>query len=159
MALKGTAWGTSVTKCHDNLLNRNEVNIMQWYSQMSGTNKPEWASVLLFWYVYTFSWIAIKHFWLWLDLIKWKHFPRYWPFVRGIHRSPVDSPHKGHWRGALMFSLIWAWTNGWVNKRDAGDLRRHRAHYDVSVMAQQVDIILSSFRFKEFSSMHIYILQ
>ena len=35
---------------------------------------------------------------------KWKHFPRYWPFVRGIHRSPVNSPHKGQWRGALMFS-------------------------------------------------------
>ena len=34
------------------------------------------------------------------DVIKWKHFPRYWPFVRGIHRSPVDSPHKGQWRGA-----------------------------------------------------------
>ena len=29
------------------------------------------------------------------DVIKWKHFPRYWPFVRGIHRSPVNSPHKG----------------------------------------------------------------
>ena len=36
------------------------------------------------------------------DVIKWKHFPRYWPFVRGIHRSPVNSPHKGQWRGALM---------------------------------------------------------
>ena len=40
------------------------------------------------------------------DVIKWKHFLRYWPFVRIIHRSPVNSPHKGHWRGALMFSLI-----------------------------------------------------
>ena len=29
------------------------------------------------------------------DVIKWKHFPRYWPFVRGIHRSPVNSLHKG----------------------------------------------------------------
>ena len=38
------------------------------------------------------------------DVIKWKHFPRYWPFVRGIHWSPVNSPHKGQWRGALMFS-------------------------------------------------------
>ena len=28
------------------------------------------------------------------DVIKWKHFPRYWQFVRGIHRSPVNSPHK-----------------------------------------------------------------
>ena len=66
--------------------------------------------------------------------IKWKHFPRYWPFVWGIHRSPVNSPHKGQWRGALMFSLICARINGWVNTREAGDLRRHRAHCDVTVM-------------------------
>ena len=39
------------------------------------------------------------------DVIKWKHFPRNWPFVRGIHRSPVNSPHKGQWRVALMFSF------------------------------------------------------
>ena len=68
------------------------------------------------------------------DVIKWKHFPRYWPFVRGIHRSPVNSPHKGQWRGALMFSLIWACINGWVNNREAGDLRRIRAHSDVTLM-------------------------
>ena len=68
------------------------------------------------------------------DVIKWKHFPRYWPFVRGIHRSPVNSPHKGQWRGALMFSLTCAWINAWVNNHEAGDLRRHRAHYDVTVM-------------------------
>ena len=68
------------------------------------------------------------------DVIKWKHFPRYWPFVRGIHRSPVNSAHKGQWRGALMFTLICARINGWVNNRKAGDLRRLRAHYDVIVM-------------------------
>ena len=68
------------------------------------------------------------------DVIKWKHFPRYWPFVRGIHRSPVNSPHKGQWRGALMFSLSCAWINSWVNNCEAGDLRRHRVHYDVTVM-------------------------
>ena len=68
------------------------------------------------------------------DVIKWKHFPRYWPFVRGIHRSLVNSPHKDHWRGALMFSLICARTNGWANHRDADDLRRHRTHYDFTVM-------------------------
>ena len=68
------------------------------------------------------------------DVIKWKYFPRYWPLVRGIHRSPGNSPHKGQWRGALMFSLICAWINGWVNNREAGDLRRHRAHCDVTVM-------------------------
>ena len=71
------------------------------------------------------------------DVIKWKHFPRYWPFVRGIHRSPVNSPHKGQWRGALMFSLISARINGWVNNREAGDLRRIRPHYDVTVMYRQ----------------------
>ena len=68
------------------------------------------------------------------DVIKWKHFLRYWPFVGGIHRWPVNSPHKGQWRGAWMFSLICAWINGWLNNREAGDLRRHRARYDVNVM-------------------------
>ena len=68
------------------------------------------------------------------DVIKWKHFPRYWPFVRGIHRSPVNSLHKGQWRGVLMFSLICTWINGRVNNREAGNLRRYHAHYDVTVM-------------------------
>ena len=68
------------------------------------------------------------------DVHKWKHFPRYWPFVRGIHRTPVNSPHKGQWRGALKFSLICVWINGLVNNRETGDLRRHRIHYDVTVM-------------------------
>ena len=68
------------------------------------------------------------------DVIKWKHFPRYWPFVRVIHRSPVNSPHKGQWRGALIFSLIFARINGWVNNGKAGDLRRNHAHYHVTVM-------------------------
>ena len=65
------------------------------------------------------------------DVIKWKYFPRYWPFVRG---TPVNSPYKAQWRGALMFSLICVWINGWVNSREAGDLIRYRAHYDVIVM-------------------------
>ena len=68
------------------------------------------------------------------DVIKWKHFPRYWSFVRGIHRTSVNSPHKGQWRGALGFFLICVWINGWVNNREAGDSRRYRAHYDVTVM-------------------------
>ena len=68
------------------------------------------------------------------DVIKWKHFPRHWPFVRGIHRPPENSPHKCQWRGTLMFSLTCAWINGWVNNGEAGDLRRHHAHYDVTVM-------------------------
>ena len=72
------------------------------------------------------------------DVIKWKHFPRYWPFVRRIHRSPVNSPHKGQWRGALMFSLICTRINDWVNNREAGDLRRHQAHCDVIVMCSYI---------------------
>ena len=54
------------------------------------------------------------------DVIKGKHFPRYWPCVPGIHRSLVISPHKGQWHGAFMFSLICAWINRWVNNREAG---------------------------------------
>ena len=72
------------------------------------------------------------------DVIKWKHFLIYWSFVRGIHRFPVNSPHKGQWRGALKFSLICVWINGWENNREAGDLRSYRAHYDVIVMANHL---------------------
>ena len=75
------------------------------------------------------------------DIIKWKHFSRHRPFVRGIHRSPVNSPHKGQWRGALMFCNICAWINGWVNIHKVGDLRRHRAHYDVTVVINVERII------------------
>ena len=65
-----------------------------------------------------------------------------WLYVRGIHRSPVNSPHKrlvvrtfdisfgtglDKLSHALKFSLICAWINDWGNNRMAGDLRRHRA--------------------------------
>ena len=78
------------------------------------------------------------------DVSKWRHFPRYWPFVRGIHRSTVNPPDKGQWRGALMFSLICAWITGLENNREAGDYRRIRAHYDVIVMniPQTLDSII-----------------
>ena len=52
-----------------------------------------------------------------------------------------DSSHKGQWHGALMFSLICAWTNGWANNQDPGDLRRHRAHYDVTATSHMVSVI------------------
>ena len=71
-------------------------------------------------------------------IVKWKHFSRYWPFVRGVHRCPMNSPHKGQWRGTLMFSLICARINCWVNNREAGELRRRRARYDVIVMIYNV---------------------
>ena len=68
------------------------------------------------------------------DVTKWKHFPRSWPIVWGIHRSLVNSLHKGQWCGALVFSLICIWINGWVNNCEAGDLRPYRTHFDVTVM-------------------------
>ena len=74
------------------------------------------------------------------DVIKWKQFPRYWPFVRGIYRSPVNSPHKSQWCGVLMFSLIYAGIDSWVNNREVGDLRYHRAHYDVDVMGVAIKL-------------------
>ena len=70
------------------------------------------------------------------DIIKWKHFPRYW--------SPVNSLHKGQWRGALIFSLICARTNAWVNDRETGDLRHHRPHYDVIVLVHLLTHIAQS---------------
>ena len=57
------------------------------------------------------------------------------PLCGGTHRSLVNSPHKGQWHGALMYSVICAWTKGSVNNRDVDDLRLHRAHYDVTLLA------------------------
>ena len=72
------------------------------------------------------------------------HFPRYWPLVRGIHRSSVNYPHKGQWRGASVFPLTCAWINGWVNKRVSVDLGRHGTHCDVIIMlrtwTQNIDL-------------------
>ena len=74
------------------------------------------------------------HFaWVEHDITHWRC---YWPYVRGIHWSPVNSTHKGQWRRALMFSFTCVWINGWVNNRETGDLKRHRAHHDVIVMCR-----------------------
>ena len=56
--------------------------------------------------------------------------------------SPVNSPHKGQWRGALMFSLICVWINAWVNYREAGDLRRYHAYYGVTAMFTHHDDVI-----------------
>ena len=66
----------------------------------------------------------------------------YWPYVLGIHRSPVNSRCKCQWREALMFSLICAWIKGWANNREVGDLRHHRAQYDVTVMLLFLTLLL-----------------
>ena len=83
--------------------------------------------------IYTDIYIHLVCLLRWRHLvIKWKHFRRYWPIVRGIQRSPltvdphptpITPPYKGQQRGALMCSLIYA-----------GDLRRHCVHYDVIVI-------------------------
>ena len=81
------------------------------------------------WSFHLFHVIPFNHFHVFLSpaicffmhdgVIKLKHFPRYWPFVRGINRSPVNSLHKGQWHRDLIFSLISI--NAWVNNREAGD--------------------------------------
>ena len=127
-----------------------KVQTMICQSFMQTSNAQWWymccsvSSVRFIWYIYsctqsTFLSLQIRYTTMMIralhdDVIKCKHFPRYWPFVRGVTRWPVDSPQKGQWRGAFMFSLICAWIKGWVNNRQAGDLRRHQAHYDVIVM-------------------------
>ena len=74
----------------------------------------------------------------WAITSWWRHqmktFSALLAICAGNSPVPVNSPHKGKWRGALMFSLICVWINGWVNNREAGDLRCYRAHYDVTVM-------------------------
>ena len=68
----------------------------------------------------------------------WRHqmetFSALLALCAGNSPFPVNSPHKGQWRGALMFSLICARINDWVNNREAGELRRHRGHCDVNAM-------------------------
>ena len=71
------------------------------------------------------------------EVIKRKHFLHYWPIMRGIHQSPVNSPHKGQWHGALVFSMICTWTNGSVNNREVSDLRCHHTNYDITVMTTE----------------------
>ena len=70
-------------------------------------------------------------------LAWWRHqmetFSALLAICAGNSPVPVNSPHKGQWREALKF-FICSWIKGWVNNGEAGDLRRHRAHYDVPVM-------------------------
>ena len=88
----------------------------------------ESCTILIVYYVHVYG---NKRIWIWIWI--WT-FSALLALCAGIHRSPVNSLHKGQWRGALTFSLICAGINRWVNNREAGDLRRHRAHYDVILM-------------------------
>ena len=84
------------------------------------------------WVTYCFGWQVIT------PTSWWRHqmetFSASLAICAGNSPDPVNSTHKGQWRGALMFSLVCVWINGWVNNREAGDFRRHHAHYDVIVI-------------------------
>ena len=73
-----------------------------------------------------------------LQVPWWRHqmetFSELLTLCEGNHQSSVNSPHKGQWRRALMFSLISAWTNVWANNRGAGDLIRNRTDCDVTAL-------------------------
>ena len=88
--------------------------------QTTTSNVIEWESLSL----------TVSHD----DVIKWKHFPRNWPFVRGIHRSRWIPHTKASHTELWCFFFICVCINGWVNNREAGDLRRYQAHYEVIVM-------------------------
>ena len=111
-----------------------------------------WKKVFHFLYMFWAFWVVsawvrtnIVYGKLWVLPPWWRHQMETYSALLALceGNSPVNSPHKGQWRGALMFSLICAQTNGWVNNRDAGDLRRHRAHHDVTVMSAHHNRLLS----------------
>ena len=102
--------------------------------QRLGNNKEESILRLLIWEYKVLSTNRLflsKNTW-------WRHqmvtFSALLTICAGNSPVPGEFPHKGQWRGALMFSLICVWINGWVNNRKAGDLRGYRIHYDVIVM-------------------------
>ena len=135
-------WGFSVSLWTMVIMNHGNIHKSVAIPQPVGTASPHYRKRIQF---------LKKIMTIWKEYVPdedltpvawWRHqmeiFPRYWPFVRGIKRSAVNSPHKGQWRGALMFSWICTWINGWVNNREAGDLRRYRVHYDVIVMVMMI---------------------
>ena len=96
--------------------------------------------------------LRLDHWWVIIslllhdDVIKWKYFPCYWPFVWEIHRSLVNSPHKGQWRGALMFSLIWKnkrlskqSTGGWFEKLSHSSWRQCNAN---TVIVKVISLVI-----------------
>ena len=64
----------------------------------------------------------------------WRHQMETFSALLALCAGPGEFPHKGQWRGTLMFSFICAWVKDWVNNCEPGDLRCHHGHYDVNVM-------------------------
>ena len=107
------------------------------------TNQPTNASISIFVHI---ALCVILHYFLSLAIMTSSNgniFRVTGHLCGGIPRLPVNSPHKGQWRGALMFSLLCVWINGWVNNRVAGDLRRYPAHYDVTAMCWLMVFVIS----------------
>ena len=97
------------------------------------TTKTLYGSWLAFFYQ-----ILLSHATRSRNMIWWRHqmeiFSALLAICEGNPSASGGFPSQSQWRGALMFSLICTWTNGWANNRVTGDLRRHRAHYDVHIM-------------------------
>ena len=129
-----------------NILGEREGN----KSQRNADVTPSYFSLMpvaQFWEAGTSSGIPPSLLWMSCDTVQTRHhddvikretFSALLALCAGNSPVPVNSPHKGQWRGALMFSLICARINDWVNNREAGDLRRHRCHYDVNVMISYI---------------------
>ena len=104
--------------------------VMDWYRQAASHYLNQW------WLRYQWSHGVMRSQWVkYIMTHQMEAFSALLALCVGIHRSPVNSLHKGQWCTALMFSLICARANGWANNRDSGNLRRHRVHYYVTVMA------------------------
>ena len=105
--------------------------------------------------MYTGCWQCRVRYWLSDPLlahdgaIKWKHFPRNWSFVREIHRSPMDSPHRGQWRGALVFFYLR------LNKRLSKQFRRRWFETPLRSLWRHCNALWHVYR--EFAGYQIYI--
>ena len=132
-----------IRSCH--ALTHATAAVLSWYVKTSVNSYPfhtqimiVWSKSCSFYREYHNSWNCNKiifHTW-WRNQME--TFSALLALCAGKSPDPVNSPHKDQWRGALMFSLICARINDWVNNREAGDLRRYRAHYDVNVMHHEL---------------------
>ena len=88
----------------------------------------------------SYSFLSPRDVWHLSEMSWWRHqmetFSAHWPFVMG--NSPVTGEFPT--QRSVTFSLICAWTNGWAKHRSAGDFRRHRAHYDATVMVTDISL-------------------
>ena len=102
-------------------------HVLLWYGEISFVFHIFW--VYLCWWSNLHEYGPSDHMLPW-----WRH--QMETFSVLLAACAGNSPHKGKWRGALMFSFICAWINGWVNNGEAGDLGRHHANHDVTVMTK-----------------------